>query len=228
MSENKKILGTRTETKFGINFKSTSESRMYEILKQEGFNVKYEEKTFTLTRSFKPTIAFYKRKGKKKPKFVYDMTTVPSITYTPDFTFMYNGLYVIIECKGFENDVYPYKRILFRSYLERLAIPVAFYQVQTIGELRTTINKIKMESGLLASIRKKVVTLPEKDIPIANKYLDARDWESLGEIVASAIKRVNKSRSSNASERSKEIYKDVDLSAIDELNVLLFQYTSNL
>lgn len=226
---NKKILGTIATTKYGIEFKSTSECRMFELLMEAGFNPEYEPATYKLTNSFRPTVPFFKRKGKGiKSAFVYDMSKVPSISYTPDFSFMYNNIFVIIECKGYENDVYPYKRILFRALLESYNTPVMFFQVQTMRELKDSIIKIKMESDLLSKIRKKIIALPAKDIPIANRYLDSRDWESLDSLVSSAIKRVNNSRSNRARESSKLLYKDIDITELEDLNMMLFQYMSKL
>ena len=51
-----------------------------------------------------------------------------------------------------------------------------------------------METSLLSKIRQGIPRLPEKDIAIANKYFSKRDFDSLLELVDSAIKRVKKNK----------------------------------
>ena len=68
----------------------------------------------------------YGEKGEKHPNYKDNKTKrlkldnkkVIDITYTPDILFFYNDYIIIIEVKPFANDVYPYKRKLFRLLLE--------------------------------------------------------------------------------------------------------------
>ena len=116
---NQKIKNASPTSLDGINFKSVLERATYKLLKECGFEPKYEEVKFTLFEGFKPLLLFFSR-NKEKHLCVENKTILP-ITYTPDFTMTYKDLYIIIEVKGFANDVFPYKFKMFRKVLEELA-----------------------------------------------------------------------------------------------------------
>lgn len=116
LKSNKKIKNATPLALDGIKFKSKLEVATYKLLKERGFTPQYEEVTFVLLPSFKPTVAFY-TKSKKDPLFL-DNRLVRQITYTPDFVFEYKGYKIIVEVKGFTNDVFPYKFKMFRNQLE--------------------------------------------------------------------------------------------------------------
>ena len=66
------------------------------------------------------------------------------MTYTPDFTFNYNGRLIIIEAKGKENDTYPLKRKLFRGLLEgQTNDNPLFFEIYTQKQLLQAIEIIK-------------------------------------------------------------------------------------
>ena len=69
-----------------------------------------------------------------------------------------------------------------------------------------------MESPQVQKIRKLLPCLPEKDIPLGNKFLQERDWEELHNLVTSAIKRVEK-----ATLKGSDKYADIDLASLYEL-----------
>ena len=124
---NRKVKNATQKTYNGIKFKSLSEIIVYKTLSSEGFDPKYEEKTFVIWDGFIPHIPFYTKNDFKRKnhnieviseKLVRDNRPLSSITYTPDFIFNYNDKTIIVEVKGFENDVYPYKMKLFRRMLE--------------------------------------------------------------------------------------------------------------
>lgn len=114
---NKKIKNATKKTYNNITFKSTLETTCFKILSEEGFNPQYEQMKFVLWEGYYPTIPFY-TKNKKTGNLKLDQTKIKDITYTPDITFWYKNTLVIIEVKGFENDVYPYKRKMFRKIME--------------------------------------------------------------------------------------------------------------
>lgn len=140
MIENKKIKNARETTFNGITFKSKLEESFYKTLLQAGFSVNYESLKFTIIDGFTPTVPFYNRS--KSRVFRKDMTKVRAITYTPDFTFTYNGILFIIEAKGIENDVFPLKRKLFRRFLESMEMPCMYFEVHTKKELLQVIDII--------------------------------------------------------------------------------------
>ena len=103
----------------GITFKSKLEVLIYKTFKENGFDIKYEPFKYVIWKGFKPTVPFYI--ADKKTKILKeDNKKILDITYTPDIVIFYKTYMVFIEVKptGFANDVYPYKRKLFRKFLE--------------------------------------------------------------------------------------------------------------
>lgn len=145
--ENRKIRNASPRVYNGIHFKSASEVMVYKTLTSLGFNVKYEPSKYTVWEGFKPTVPFYK--PSKSRALAIDSTKVMDITYTPDFIFLApdNKTVIIIEVKGFSNDVYPYKRKLFRAYLEDLSTtynqPTMYFEIHTKKQLLQAIEIIK-------------------------------------------------------------------------------------
>lgn len=213
MRENRKIKNATPASVGDLKFKSTIEARIYKALLEQGIAPDYELITFVLSEGIRPTVGFYNRT--KKRKFHYEMKPLQAITYTPDFTFTYNGVFVIIEVKGFENDTFPIKKNLFRKRLEDYDGPVLFFEVRTKKELLQALSIVRMETNLLQFIRRNVIKLPEKDISIANKYIDERNFEGLLDLVNSAINRVNK---------NKEKYKDIEVAYLHKLKEAVYEY----
>lgn len=141
MIENKKIKNARESTFNGITFKSKLEESFYKTLMAAGLEPDYELTKFVLVEGFKPTVPFYNRS--KSKVFRMDMTKVRDITYTPDFTILYNDTLFIIEAKGIENDTFPLKKKLFRRLLESMEMPCVYFEVHTKKELLEVIKIIK-------------------------------------------------------------------------------------
>lgn len=117
MAENKKVRNATPFEYNGIQFKSLLEVMVYKTLLQEGLEPKYEANTYILWKGFRPTVPFYTRN--KKKQHVLNLKKLIDIKLTPDFYLEYKGVKVIIEAKGMENDVFPYKLKLLREYLEK-------------------------------------------------------------------------------------------------------------
>ena len=141
MIENKKIRNARESTFNGITFKSKLEESFYKTLMAAGLEPDYELTKFVLVEGFKPTVPFYNRS--KSKVFRMDMSKVRDITYTPDFTILYNDTLFIIEAKGIENDTFPIKKKLFRRLLESMEMPCVYFEVHTKKELLEVIKIIK-------------------------------------------------------------------------------------
>ena len=140
---NKKVKNATVIEYNGIRFKSKLEVSFYKMLLQAGFNPQYECKTYILWKGFKPTIPFY-TKHKKTRLLKLNITKLQNMTYTPDFTFNYNGRLIIIEAKGKENDTYPLRRKLFRGLLESYSQDnPLFFEVFTQKQLLQAIEIIK-------------------------------------------------------------------------------------
>lgn len=179
---------------------------IYKTLVEHGITPLYEKRTFEFVPRLRPTIPFYNRVNKV---FGLESKPLQPITYTPDFTFEYGGILIIIEAKGFENDVYPVKKNLFRRHLESLNQPIMFFEIRTKKELLMALKLISMESPQIQRLRKLISSLPEKDIPIGNKLLEARDWKELHNLVSSAIIKIEK-----AIAKEDDRYSDIDLEAL--------------
>lgn len=139
---NKRIKGATPLVVDGIKFKSKIEASVYKHLLQSGFNPKYENRKFILWEGFKPTVPFYTRVKKDNG---LNMKKTINITYTPDFTFMYNGKLIIIEVKGLQNDVFPYKFKMFRGILEKRPYVgnTLLFEIFSIKQLKKCIEIIK-------------------------------------------------------------------------------------
>lgn len=140
---NKKIIGATENTTDGIEFKSKLEARVFRELVKSGYNPEYEPFSSTLLDSFVPD----------KP---WLLDGVPQVTkdgipnkirrwdYTPDFLVTKDSHNLIIECKGYSNDLHPYKRKMFLKHIDSL--PGWHYcEVKTLRGLRKTMewfNKI--------------------------------------------------------------------------------------
>lgn len=141
MTENKKIRNARKSIFNGISFKSALEVSFYKELVSAGLEPDYELMKFVIVEGFKPTVPFYNRS--KSRVFRKDTSKVRDITYTPDFTVLYNGTLFIIEAKGLENDTFPLKKKLFRRFLESMETPCVYFEVHTKRELLEVIDIIK-------------------------------------------------------------------------------------
>ena len=154
MAENKKIKNARESVFNGITFKSKLEESFYKTLKAANLDPDYELMKFILIDGFRPTVPFYNRS--KSKVFRLDMGKVRDITYTPDFTLLYNDTLFIIEAKGIENDTYPLKKKLFRRLLESMKVPCVYFEVHTKRELLEVIKIIK-SYGKAAGQNKKTI-----------------------------------------------------------------------
>lgn len=139
---NKKILNaTPVVSKDGIQMKSKVELRIYNTLKDLGFNPLYESESFTYWEGLKPNVHFYDMG--KNHHVRKNMKKLISMKYTPDFTFEYDGIKVIIEVKGWENDQFSIRKKMFRGYLETLEYPVVYAEIFTKRQLLEFIELLK-------------------------------------------------------------------------------------
>lgn len=140
--ENRRIKGATPLVADNIKFKSKIEASVYKHLLQAGFDPVYEGMKFTLWNGFKPTVPFYTRVGRSNG---LNMKKTIDITYTPDFTFIYSGKLIIIEVKGLQNDVFPYKFKMFRGILEREPYVgnTLLFEIFSIKQLKECIKIIK-------------------------------------------------------------------------------------
>jgi hypothetical protein len=141
---NRRVLNATAIEYDGIKFKSKAEVMVYKTLVEKGFSPRYEEETFNFWEGLKPTVPFYDLGPERHLRL--NMKKLIGTKYTPDFTFWSSGTKVIMEVKGWANDIYPLKKKMFRAYLETLDYPVVFVEIHTKRQLLEFINKLT-ESG---------------------------------------------------------------------------------
>lgn len=154
MNNNK--YGNIAKTFDGINFKSNLEIACYKKLKEEGFNPEYEQKHFVVFNGFKPSskVSYFtqirkKIKGDNKLLITFeeDKRRLRDITYLPDFYFNYKGYEIYFDTKGKANDVYPLKKKMFLSMLEKISSKtntnILFFEPHNIKQIKESINYIR-------------------------------------------------------------------------------------
>jgi len=114
---NKKIKNAKKYIYNNMEFKSGLEVYAYKQFLLAGFDVVYEPTKFIIVDGFSPHRLFY-NSGRKNKVLKLQSANVQNTTYTPDFIIKYKNYTIIIETKGFENDVFPLKKKLFRKLLE--------------------------------------------------------------------------------------------------------------
>lgn len=126
-----------------ITFKSKLDLMAYKLLEEKGFKPQYEQNTFIIWQGFKPVVPFFTKN--KARQVINNNKKLINITYTPDIYFEYQGYKVIIEMKGFTNDVYPIKVKLFRKYIEQLqdSNNYLLFELYTKQQLLTAIQIIE-------------------------------------------------------------------------------------
>ena len=140
--ENKKVKNAHPLEYQGIQFKSQLEKMTYVTLKEAGFPVEYEPRTFTLWEGMKPTVPFYDKDKVSRMLKLNDKKII-SIKHTPDFVFEYKGYLVIIESKGLETDRYFLYKKLFRAWLEEHEPKSIFFEIYSKKQLLQAIEIIK-------------------------------------------------------------------------------------
>ena len=142
MVKKSKVRNATKVEKYGIKFKSILEVMVYKTLLSVGFEPLYEKNKFVIWQGLYPSVPFYDKDATTR-MLKLNKKKIIDITYTPDFTFEYNKRLIIIEVKGFENDVFPVKKKLFRKSLEETHPEALFFEIYTKKQLLQAIEIIK-------------------------------------------------------------------------------------
>ena len=127
MIKNKKIKNATVTVYNGITFRSKLEAECAKILDEEGIKYQYEPFKIILLPSFK-----------------YLGKTLREWSYSPDFVIFNN---VIIEVKGFPNDVWGYKKKMILKYIVDHNYIYEFYEVKNKTQLCTLIKELKAKNN---------------------------------------------------------------------------------
>jgi hypothetical protein len=122
--DNKKIRNAQKLTVDGVEFRSKLEAFCYNKLKEAGIDTIYEGKSFTVVDGFEFM-------GEK----------IRPITIKPDFINEEEGL--IIECKGFANEVFPLRWKLFKRFLKDNGLDYDLYLPRNQQQILQMIETIK-------------------------------------------------------------------------------------
>lgn len=138
---NKKIKNATLCEYNGIVFRSKQEMSIYKYLLSRNIVPEYEPQRFKIWDRDKFSVPYYDKYGKEFKRITRKPT---SVHYTPDFIFKYKGMTVILEVKGFKNDVTPYKIRMFREYLDTHCDSknTCYAVVYTIKNLKSLLNDI--------------------------------------------------------------------------------------
>ena len=173
---NRKIINATFVEVDGIQMKSKIERTIYLALKEMGITPQYEGETFIYWNERRPKTPFYDRNSKRELRL--NMKKLISVKYTPDFIFMFDGVKVLIEVKGWENDAFPLRKKLFRGYLDTLPYPVVYAEIFTRKQLlefmevlRNNVSEIKKQKSLM--------NVKRKSNPCTAIYFDGTNWEDV-------------------------------------------------
>mgnify|MGYP005937067821 CR=1 FL=1 len=80
-----------------------------------------------------------------------------------------------------------------------------------------------MDSNSIERVKSLIPSLPKKDVDLGYKFLEKRDFESLNDLVSSAVYKVKKNlRTSNP----KEEYVNLDMDSLEKLQYEVQDYYS--
>jgi len=134
-----RVKNTKPISKFGINFRSTAEANLFEILRNRYTAVKYEPQHFELMPAFKLGFASYR-----------------CCTYTPDFLITLGNQLIYIELKGFmeTEKMVKYKMFAYNCFLNNMTQDpkIYFYVVKN--------NKVSFLK-LIRQLDRHLESLPE-------------------------------------------------------------------
>lgn len=121
MVVNKKIINATPTEYNGIKFRSKLESRCAQLLDEA--NIHYDYEPFKIEYI---------------PKFKYKGQSYRAAFYIPDFIIDNK---IIIECKGWQNDVWRYKKKLVLLQLISGKYDYEFYEINSITQMKQWIKE---------------------------------------------------------------------------------------
>lgn len=146
--DNRKVIGAKKKEYNGIIFDSMLELNTYKLLEKENFEFTYNETTIVLADKFRlDNINFYN--STRTRKFSQALTkdgkkaVIGEMTFTPDFILGNEDTVIIIETKGWANDVYPYKRKLFFNSIKDSNSTIYYFEPKNLREVKDSITIIK-------------------------------------------------------------------------------------
>lgn len=94
------------------------------MLRAEGIDFGYESQTWELL-----------------PRQTFQGETLKAVTYTPDFTIGD----IVVEIKGWRNDVYPLKKKLIAAFIKRVKPDTTFIEASSPKMMMEAVARIKQK-----------------------------------------------------------------------------------
>ena len=127
--ENRKVKNATPAEYKGRTYRSKLEAKFAWMLDGNRIPFKYEEETWEVL-----------------PRQTYRGKAIRAVTYTPDFVLL-DGK-VVVEVKGWRNDVYPLKKKLIIKYINENRPGTVFIEARTMAGMAEVITQIKKQSIL--------------------------------------------------------------------------------
>lgn len=124
---NRKIKNATPEVYNGITYRSKLEASIARLLDELKVPFKYEPFKIILLPSFRYLGKFFR-----------------DWSYTPDFVVFNN---IIVEVKGFPNDVWGYKKKMILKYIIDHNYCYEFYEVKNKSQMRQLIETLKQREN---------------------------------------------------------------------------------
>lgn len=119
MSENRKIRGATPTEYGGRRYRSKMEATFARLLDMAGLDYAYEAEKWELV-----------------PAQEYRGEKVRPVTYTPDF--IVEG--IVVEVKGWRNDVFPLKRKLIIKYINERRPGTVFVEARSLSDMAGVVD----------------------------------------------------------------------------------------
>ncbi len=116
--ENKKIRNATPTEYNGVKYRSKLEAKFARMLDVRGIAFDYEKEKWTLL---------------EKQRYMGE--TIRCVQYTPDFIIGD----IVVEVKGFRNDVFPLKRKLIIKYINERRPDLRFFEVKNERDMNAVI-----------------------------------------------------------------------------------------
>lgn len=124
---NRKIKNATPTIYNGRQYRSKLETRFARMLDENHISFTYEAETWEIV-----------------PKQKYLGKTVRAVTYTPDFIIGD----VVVEIKGFRNDVFPLKKKLIIKFINESKPDTVFIEARTVADMTDAVNLILQKQNL--------------------------------------------------------------------------------
>lgn len=139
----KKKINSVKHTFDGINFESSLELRMHEMLKEAGIKNKYEGKRYILLDPLTYESECFEKTPKRDLE-LKDKRKILAMTYLPDFVGPdAENPEFIIEVKGFASESFPLRWKMFKHAIMAKENPPMLFKPMSIADCKQVVEILK-------------------------------------------------------------------------------------